>query len=300
MRGIVSDIQRFSVHDGPGIRTTVFLKGCQMRCRWCHNPEALRPGPELELFLDKCIGCGACLKVCPRAAHAMETGRRVFRRELCTACGTCARSCYAEALVLVGREMTAAEALAEVVQDREFYANSGGGVTLSGGEPLYQPDFAREILRLAKQAGIHTAIETNLAWPWERIEPILDVTDLVMADIKMMDPAAHQEWTGVSNEMVPDNVQRLGRSGKPLLVRTPIVPGVNDTIAEIGRIARFIAGLANLVCYELLPFNPLAAGKYKSLGMEPEGLASPRDGLDALAAEAGKSGVPVRVAGRRG
>jgi pyruvate formate lyase activating enzyme len=303
MSGIVSDIQRFSVHDGPGIRTTVFLKGCQMRCRWCHNPEALRPGPELQLFLDKCIGCGTCFKVCPRGAHGMESGRRVFHRQRCTACGTCARSCYAEALVLVGRQMTAAEVLAEAVQDREFYADSDGGVTISGGEPIFQPAFAREILALCREAGIHTAIETNLAWPWEQVESVLGVTDLVMADIKMMDPAAHRQWTGVTNDMILDNVQRLGRAGRPLVIRTPVIPGVNDTASEIGRVGSLLAGLANLLYYELLPHNPLAAGKYESLGMEQDEFSAPRgvsDKMNALAAEAGKSGVPVRVAGTKG
>ncbi|HUU23908.1 MAG TPA: glycyl-radical enzyme activating protein, partial [Phycisphaerae bacterium] len=157
----VSDIQRFSIHDGPGIRTTVFLKGCNLRCRWCHNPENLRPGAELQLFPSRCIGCGACLTACPKQAHTMTDGARRFDRAACVSCGSCAAGCYARALVLVGRALTVADVLEEVVADREFYDNSGGGVTLSGGEPLFQLEFACELLRACRAEGIRTAIETN-------------------------------------------------------------------------------------------------------------------------------------------
>ncbi|MDP6495089.1 MAG: glycyl-radical enzyme activating protein, partial [Dehalococcoidia bacterium] len=172
--GIVSDIQRFSLHDGPGIRTTVFLKGCSMRCRWCHNPETFRRHAELQVNPDKCIGCGACVTICPSGACTKEE----FHRELCTSCGLCAEECYSGALKLVGREMHAADVRDEVTLDVAFYAESGGGVTLSGGEPLDQRRFACEILRLCRNAGIHTAIETNLARPWKDIASALQLLDL--------------------------------------------------------------------------------------------------------------------------
>jgi len=302
MTQIVSDIQRFSVHDGPGIRTTVFLKGCQMRCRWCHNPESFSAEPQLQLFPDKCIGCEACINACPNHAHARQDDGRIFKRALCAACGNCSRCCYAEALVLVGREMTADDVLADVMHDKAYYLDSHGGVTLSGGEPLCQVDFARDILRLCQSEGIHTAIETNLAWPWQHVASVLDVTDLVIADIKVMDPEEHVKWTEVSNEQVLDNVLRLERSEKPLIVRTPVVPGVNDTPEQIGAIADFIAPLSCLVCYDLLPLHPLGAGKYESLGMDCRAADLPMPSAAAmrkLAEEARERGITVRVAGQK-
>ncbi len=298
--GMITDIQRFCVHDGPGIRTTVFLKGCNLRCAWCHNPETILPSQQLQVYPGKCIACGACLTACSRGAHESVDGRRTFRRDLCAACGCCSRTCYAEALVLVGRQVTPQEVLAEVLEDRPFYANSGGGVTLSGGEPLCQRNFAIDILRLCKDAGIHTAIETNLAWPWEHLEPVLPWLDLLMADIKTMDPALHTDWTGQSNDRVLDNIRRLAGQDLPLVIRTPVVPGVNDNEAEIAAIADFLAGLPNLRYYELLPYHPLGHGKYASLGMEsrvPEDLRLEADRLRALAAAARRLGIEVRPGG---
>lgn len=300
MKGIVSDIQRCSFHDGPGIRTTVFLKGCNLRCAWCHNPECLRPGPELQLLAEKCIACGTCLTICPHGAHVVENGRRRFRRELCTACGACAQSCCSGALVLVGREMNAEDVSAEVLEDRPFYENSGGGVTLSGGEPLCQREFAADVLALAKSEGIHTAIETNCAWPWEQAGDVLSVTDLAMVDIKMMDGSRHAEWTGASNEQVLANTRRLSEKPQRLIVRTPVVPGVNDTPEEIAAVAEFIRDFPNLEYYELLPYHPLGTSKYHSLAMDYalEGLKGPQpDHIRALATAARAFGIEVRTAG---
>lgn len=294
---IVSDIQRFSVHDGPGIRTTVFLKGCNLRCRWCHNPEMLRPEAEVQLFAGRCVGCGACLAACPNQAHAITDGGREFDRSLCEACGLCAAGCYARALVLVGRELTVEQVLAEVMADREFYDNSGGGVTISGGEPLLQLDSTVELLRACKAEGIHTAIETNLAWPWPRVAAVVAVTDLIMLDIKMMDAAPHRRWTGAGNEQILKNAQKLSADGGPTIVRTPVVAGVNATAGEIGRIADFVSDFEHLLYYELLPYNPLGASKYDGLGTErpAEEFARP-DGptMRALAGEARRNGVEVR------
>lgn len=308
MNGIITDVQRFSVHDGPGIRTTVFLKGCNMHCGWCHNPETILPRPELQVTAGNCIACGACLKACPRGAHAEADGQRRFDRQLCVACGRCAQGCYAEALKVVGRPVTAEQVLAEVLEDQPFYSQSAGavkfrgrampgGVTLSGGEPLFQREFCVEVLRLCRQAGVHTAIETNMAWPWEDVESVLPYVDLLMADIKVMDPRLHAEWTGVPNCRVLENVQRLAGQDLPLIVRTPVIPNVNDCSKEIGRIAEFIAGLPNLLYYELLPYHPLGLSKYASLGQEsriPEGRQLNRDKVSYLAMVARERGIEVR------
>jgi glycyl-radical enzyme activating protein len=268
MQGYVTNVQRFSIHDGPGIRTTVFLKGCNLRCFWCHNPETLKPKPELQLFLDRCIGCGECFKRCTNGAQVMVDSQRQFHRELCLACGQCASTCYAEALVLVGKLMTAGEVVEEVLRDRPFYETSNGGVTLSGGEPLLQFDFSYAILDLCRQEKVHTAIETAANFSWERIAAILPVTDLVMMDIKLIDSQRHRECTGVPNERILENAELLGQQPQPLIVRTPIIPGVNDNPEDVAAIAAFASRLPNLLYYELLPFHPMATGKYRSLEMD--------------------------------
>ena len=296
-RGIVTDIQRFSIHDGPGIRTTVFLKGCNLHCFWCHNPETLDPRPQLQLYLDRCIGCGECFQRCPHGAHVLVDGQREFHRELCVVCGTCVDTCYAEALVLVGKHKTAEEVVEEILRDLPFYETSGGGVTLSGGEPLLQLDFAYAILERCRREGVHTAIETAANFPWERVASILPVTDLVMMDIKLFDSARHREYTGVPNERILANAVRLGEQPQPLIVRTPIVPGVNDTPEDVTAIAGFVAKLPNLLYYELLPFHPLATGKYEALGLDyrARGLkALPKEAMETLAGMARRFGVKVR------
>lgn len=308
MNGIITDVQRFCVHDGPGIRTTVFLKGCNLRCGWCHNPETMLPKPELQVIARNCITCGACLKACPRGAHRLVDGQRSFDRQVCVACGTCARGCYADALKVVGRPITARQVVAEVMEDWPFYVNSAGtvqyrgkalpgGMTLSGGEPLFQREFCIDVLRQCKQAGVHTAVETNLAWPWEDVESVLPYVDLMMADIKVMDSRLHAEWTGVPNCRVLENVRKLGQYDLPLIVRTPVIPDVNDHSSEIGKIADFIMGMPNLLYYELLPYHPLGLSKYASLGQEcrvAEGKQLNQQKLRNLAMVARERGIPVR------
>jgi len=297
LKGVITNIQRFSIHDGPGIRTTVFLKGCNLRCFWCHNPETLEPKPQLQIFPNRCIGCGKCFERCPNHAHVQVNGQRQFLRELCVACGACAETCYAEALVLVGQVKTVDEVVEEVLRDKPFYETSNGGVTLSGGEPLVQLEFSYAILERCRQEGLHTAIETAANFPWERLAAILPVTDLVMMDIKLMDSQKHRECTGVPNERILANALRLGEQSQPLIVRTPIVPGVNDTPEEVAAIAAFIARLPNLMYYELLPFHPMGTSKYESLGMDyrARGLkAPPKDKMDALVEVARRYGITAR------
>lgn len=297
---LVTHIQRFSVHDGPGIRTTVFLKGCQLHCVWCHNPETIKTGPELQVMADRCIGCGACLEACAAGARTMIDGQIVYRRDLCKACGSCAEVCYAKALVLIGRETGIDEVLREVLADRDFYESSGGGVTLSGGEPLLQLAFAKELLARCVAEGIHTAIETNLMWPWERVERLLPVVDLVMADLKFFDDTLHRRYTGAPNTHVLYNLRRLAEKGMPVIIRTPLVANLSDSVEDMEQKAAFLAGLKNIQLYELLPYHPLGEGKRAGLGLKPPEFVMEAPGaerLSALLEVARKAGLNVRVAG---
>ena len=275
MDGIVTEIMRFSLKDGPGIRTTVFLKGCNMACKWCHNPETISMQPQLMHYPDRCIGCGACMEVCPRGALATSASLAagatsasvVLDRAKCIACGACADHCYAGALVISGMRMSVVDIMSEVMQDIDYYRNSGGGLTIGGGEPACQPEFLRELLKEAKAAGIHTAIETNMHADWETYESILPYLDLVMLDIKHSDDAEHARWTGAGNAKLLENIRKI-TSIKPTFIRVPVIPGVNDSSAEIAKIASVAKGLNNIERIELLLYNPLGESKYEALGIK--------------------------------
>lgn len=218
--------------------------------------------------------------------------------DACDSCAACTFVCYAKAMTLVGREMSVEDVMAEVLEDREFYANSGGGVTLSGGEPLGQREFCRKLLAQCKAAGVHTAIESALASPWEWVQGLLAVTDLWMVDVKMMDPARHEHWTGARNERILENAKRLGQEARAVVVRTPVIAGVNDSVEEIGSIARMLSGFGKLLYYELLPYHPLGQGKYESLGMPSEdGMRAPTKEHMAELMEAAGKWVNVRSTG---
>jgi len=297
LRGTVFNIQRFSTSDGPGVRTTVFLKGCSNNCAWCHNPESLRRAPELRLYLDRCIGCGRCVEVCPEGAQHLDDGVRRFERDRCRACGTCVAECFAGALELAGRDMTAADVLAEVLKDEAYYRHSGGGVTFSGGEPVLQADFLAAVLAACQQRGLHTAVDTAGNYPWSQLAGLFEHVDLVLYDLKLLDLEKHRRFIGHGGERIRDNLRRLGESGHAFAVRTPVVGGVNDTEEEIAGMARLIGPYPGLAYYELLPYHALGEAKLASLGLEDRSTfttPSP-DQLQALAAAARRFVPDVRA-----
>ncbi len=274
--GRVFDIQRFSIHDGPGIRTTVFLKGCPLRCLWCHNPEGIRREPLLSFALDKCIACGTCVDTCPNQAHVMDPQKgHVFLRERCQACGKCAELCPTRALELVGRDVSCDEVLDQVLRDRLFYEASGGGVTLSGGEPLLQIEFAEALLRGASEAGVHTAVETCGHVSFARLARVAPHTDLFLYDVKETDDALHRKFTGVPGRRILDNLRALHDAGASVLVRLPIVPGLNDREGHFREVARIVRPLSGLLGVEVLPYHSLGIGKRPRFGLESDDGADP-------------------------
>jgi pyruvate formate lyase activating enzyme len=300
VKGLIFDIKKFAVHDGPGIRTTVFLKGCPLRCSWCHNPESQAFGSQLAQFARNCIGCGKCIEVCPQQGITPGPEGNVINRGLCLSCGTCARTCYAEALVLHGREATVAEVLAEVEKDRLFYENSGGGMTISGGEPLAQPEFVLALLREGRRVGLHQALDTSGDAPWETLEAAATLADLVLFDVKCLDSERHREATGRPSERILGNLERLGRGQTPICIRVPVVPGFNDRPEELAELGRLAERLPAVESVELLRYHGLGEGKYASLGLEcpTPGLKPPSDeSMAALKAAVAGAGVLCIVDG---
>jgi len=298
-RGLVTAIQRFSLHDGPGIRTAVFLKGCGMSCAWCHNPEAVSAENEVLFYAGDCLACGACAAACPNGAHRVDGGRHAFDRSRCSGCGACVEACWPGALRMAASSMSAAEVANEVGLDADYYRESGGGVTLSGGEALLQEEFSAGILERCAAEGIHSAVETGLLVPPGSVERLAPLVGLFMVDLKVPDADEHLRWTGAELPAVEGNLRLLERLGKRVILRTPIVPGVNDSPGIVSRIAHFAASLENVERYELLTFNTLGACKYEALG-RPYAFARAaipsRAAMRALAEAASRQFASVAVA----
>jgi len=281
--GRIFDVKRFAVHDGPGVRTTFFLKGCPLRCAWCHNPESMSREVELAFYPEKCIACGACVDACPQDAQDRSESRsNGYLRERCDLTGACLDVCYAEALVLHGRDVTVDDVLAEACVDRAFYEESGGGITLSGGEPLAQAEFVREVFQACQRAGIHTALDTSGQVAWGAFEGVLPWVDMVLYDLKHVDSELHRAYTGVGNERILENLWKLSQLGIPIEVRMPIVPGVNDGAEEIEGAARLLSEAENIAAVRLLPYHRLAGEKYASLGLANTMPNSPAPTADRL------------------
>ena len=266
--GTVFNVQRFSIGDGPGIRTTVFLKGCPLRCLWCHNPESNLSRPSVMYSDNLCIGCGLCARACPKERHRFsEESGHLFEREGCLECGACARACPALALEVCGKEMTAAEVVAEVLRDLPFYGDTGG-MTLSGGEPMMQADFSLEICRLAKEKGLHVCMETSGFGRSEDFVAIAPFVDLFLFDYKETDPALHRKWTGVPPDRILENLFLLDGMGKGIVLRCPIIPTYNDREDHFEGIARIANRLSSVRGIDMEPYHPLGESKSARLGTE--------------------------------
>jgi len=269
VKGIIFDLQRFSIHDGPGIRTTVFFKGCPLNCIWCHNPESKERQSEIAFYPEKCLHCGSCVGVCPTQNHLIQDGKHVFNRENCTRCGLCAQRCYAKALDEIGREMTSDEVIQEVIKDKAFYLNSGGGITLSGGEPLYQFEFAFALLKIAKDLGLHTCIETSGAVSFNSLRKIIGYTDLFLYDIKETDAFLSEKYIGANSEGILKNLNLLDSNGGHIILRCPVIPGLNDRLEHFRRIGELANQLENVIGIDVLTYHPLGVSKTFNIGKLP-------------------------------
>lgn len=281
INGKIFNIQRFSIHDGPGIRTVIFFSGCNLACRWCHNPESIAGKPQLEFYGERCISCGKCFDICPNNAHLLRNGSHVIDRSKCEICLKCADFCYAEAIVPVGREISLEQLEKAIATDEEYFKQSvTGGVTFSGGEPMLQVDFLEKILKSCKDRGIHTAIDTAGAVPFEYFERVIPYCGIFLYDIKAFNSEVHKQLTGISNEIILSNLKKLSESSSDIWIRIPVIKGgkINNigNIDEMQEIAMFLKDIKITKC-ELLPYHKLGDGKYKSLGLIPKDFETPSE-----------------------
>ncbi len=268
LNAVITNISRGSLHDGPGVRSVVYFKGCGLHCKWCHNPETISMSPLLLYVPTKCIHCGRCVAVCPQG-HEIVGNDMVYHREHCTVCGVCADRCPAGALTLCGKSMTVDEVMKEIRKDRHYYTESGGGVTLSGGECLLHADFCAELLSRCHEEGITTAVESALYVPFENIEKVSPFVDTFFADVKLPDVERHREYTGHDNALIVENLHRLTRMREHIILRIPLIPGVNDSASDMKAFGALIASFGDGVKeIELLKYNYLAESKYRIAGME--------------------------------
>lgn len=267
--GLISTVQKYSTKDGPGIRSTVFFKGCPLGCLWCSNPELIRSQPDLLYTREKCACCGTCIEACPQVALSFgEDGFITVDRALCNGCGDCVEACPNGAMELIGKLVTVDELTRELLKDRVFYQTSNGGVTFSGGEPLWQSGFVAQAARRMKTEGIHTALDTAGDVGWCLFEEVLDYIDLVLFDIKFASREPHRQFTGRDNDLILANAQQLSQTGIPIHVRLVMIPGINDSEAEIRARMEIVSSLKSVEQIDILPYHRYGAGKYARLGLE--------------------------------
>lgn len=300
LHGLVFDIRKFSLHDGPGIRTTVFFKGCPLSCQWCHNPESQSSAQEIMLWENRCIRCGTCITNCAVEAISREDGRVVTDRDVCTVCGTCTTYCAADARELVGKRMTVSEIMDDVKRDIVFFEESKGGVTFSGGEPMAQRSFLEELLKSCKALDIHTAVDTSGYAAWKSYDNIREYTDLFLFDLKLIDEERHRHFTGVPNGLILSNLRALSERGHHIIIRVPVVPGVTDDEDNLRGIAEFVASLPHIDRIDLLAYHESAKGKYERLGI-PYALPDVRQPSDERMQELSnlmkEYSLPVKIGG---
>ena len=296
----IFSIQRYSTQDGPGIRTTVFLKGCPLHCAWCHNPERISPRREIVVLETRCVGCGQCREACPFGAAVPSTGPLPPRIDACTLCGACADACPTGARQLIGRTVTVDELALQLARDRVFFEDSGGGVTISGGEPLAQPRFLVALLEACRARGLHTALDTAGFGRWEDLRDAARLTDLVLYDLKAFDSERHRRLTGVSNGLILDNLRLLAGEHRRVWIRVPLVPGFNDDLDDLARMAEFVSRLPHPPLVNLLPFHRTALLKFARLGLDHalDGVATPSAAALARVREVfANVGLSVKVGG---
>lgn len=269
-KGIIFNIKKYAIHDGPGIRTTVFLKGCPLSCKWCHNPEGISSRPHLVYRRDLCIGCGECVAACPNNSLSLTPEGIKTDSSLCTKCGTCAEVCLAEAREFMGKIEKTSRIMSSIEKDIPFFDESGGGVTFSGGEPLLQPAFLLQLLETCERRGIHRAVDTSGYADPGTLMAVAEKTDLFLFDLKLMDPEKHKQLTGVSNERILSNLIHLSENGADISIRVPLIPGVNDDRRNIEQTTAFVVKLPNIRGIHILPFHDSARGKYEKLGIHKQ------------------------------
>lgn len=262
------DIKKFAVHDGPGIRTTLFLKGCPLHCKWCHNPESISFDKQLSYLSTKCIGCGECVTVCPTSSHSISENGHIFNRQGCIGCGACEEACLADALKLYGKEITVEEAYDVIMEDKSFYDNSGGGATISGGEPMMQADFVAELFKKLRESGVHTAIDTCGYVKYSEYEKVIPYTNMFLYDLKHIDSDKHKAAVGKPNELILENLLKLDKTGIDIEIRIPFVPGINTDEETVRGMAEFMSRCKHITRVKVLPYHSLAGSKYESLDME--------------------------------
>ena len=298
--GMIFDVRRFSVHDGPGIRTAVFLKGCPLSCLWCHNPESQRYAAELMLRENRCIRCGTCMTACPLGAIQRNAGDYITNMDLCNQCEACVPVCPAEAREMVGKLMSVKQLISEINRDVLFYDESGGGVTFSGGEPLMQPRFLLDALQACKRLDLHTALDTSGYADWSILAPISAYTDLFLYDIKLIDPQMNQKYCGVSNELILSNLRKLSQKGAVIYLRVPIIPGITDTSTNLDQIVDLALSLPGIRRVDILPYHQAAMAKYARLNLSYLlGEVTPPSGerMIAIQDRLQSSGLQVKIGG---